>query len=93
MLGLLKRTETITIDSDWLWRRLGLILANGTVRLVVRVAAPVRHAGVQAVQALLWGLNKTHNEKGPLGRPAQTGSIAFLMVLFLAIFIALRFYS
>jgi hypothetical protein len=48
---------------------------------------------VQAVQALLWGLNKTHNEKGPLGRPAQTGSIAFLMVLFLAIFIALRFYS
>ncbi len=48
MLPLMKRTETISLDSDWLWRRLGLNLLRAAGRLLAMLGRSVEAIGSRA---------------------------------------------
>ena len=88
LLPLLKRTLTITLDADWLWRR----LAHGLLARVERVGLGARDAFVLAVnglgRAIRRGLLATHGPGGVLGKPWPTGRMALWTMLMLAAYLA-----
>ena len=76
MLGWLKRTLTITLDTDWLWRRLGpAILArlDRGADAAWRSLTVGTHSAARLVSA---GLHRHHGPDGILGRTWPTGTMA-----------------
>lgn len=85
MLPWLKRTLTITLDTDWLWRRAGPSLW----RAVRQAYAGGRAVVVRPLKALGQGVlsvvERTHGQEGRLARTWATRSMAlWVMVLMLA---------
>jgi multicomponent Na+:H+ antiporter subunit D len=87
MLGWLKRTLTITLDVDWLWRKGGVSL----VRAANRAADG---AGGFATQWLALGartfsrrLLRHHGPYGVFGRTWRTGNMAFWMTIMLGAYL------
>jgi multicomponent Na+:H+ antiporter subunit D len=68
LLPLMKRTDTISLDVDWLWRR----AAPGLAARIVRIAQPVRHL-VGTVTGLLREL-LAHLTVHYLGQPHTADS-------------------
>lgn len=89
MLGWLKRTPTITLDADWLWRRPGAWLLRATVRGAAGAGRLLRGAGGAAAMALQDRLRRNLGKSGLLGRGRPTGTMAFWTVLMLAAFLML----
>ncbi len=91
MLGLLKRTLTITLDVDWLWRGIGRVLAREfDVKAVAsfgRWAARMRR-GVEACVAALY---RHHGPQGVLARTWPTGSMALWATILLAGYLILYY--
>jgi multicomponent Na+:H+ antiporter subunit D len=73
MLPWLKRTQTITLDTDWLWRRAGpALVALGARGLAVLRRGLVRSAGAALGQA--W--RRTERRYGADSRMARTWSVS-----------------
>jgi multicomponent Na+:H+ antiporter subunit D len=91
MLGWLKRTLTITLDTDWLWRRLGpAILA----RVDSGVDAAWRWLTVGTVLAARLvnaGLLRHHGPDGILGRTWPTGTMALWATVMLGAYLVLSY--
>jgi multicomponent Na+:H+ antiporter subunit D len=85
MLPLLKRTLTITLDTDWFWRRLGRWLVDACGGAIAGADGALRRGMLRAIDAVLAQVAKRH---GPLGPFARTWPIAAMatsvMVLLLA---------
>jgi multicomponent Na+:H+ antiporter subunit D len=92
LLPLMKRTLTISLDTDWIWRvllhRLGLwLLALGSAlgeRLSVLVRAIQTGPGARLVQAL--------GSAGPLGRTWQIGTTALWIAVLLTGYVFLYYF-
>lgn len=87
MLGLLQRTLTITLDTDWLWRKPGATVAHAVADQCARgwaVGGAAMSGLARRVQARLL---RTNGPDGPLGRSLPTGTIAFWTTLMLAAFL------
>jgi multicomponent Na+:H+ antiporter subunit D len=91
MLGWLKRTLTITLDTDWLWRRLGpAVLARldrGADAAWLRLTASARAAS----RRLSDGLHRHHGPDGILGRTWPTGTMALWATLMLGAYLVLSY--
>ena len=91
MLPYLRRTLTVTLDVDWLYRRLG--------PLMVRRADAALREGLDAAsgraatlgRAGLRGLERLHGTRGVLARTWQSGSMA-LGILFMLLTFLLTYY-
>jgi multicomponent Na+:H+ antiporter subunit D len=85
MLPLLKRTLTITLDTDWVWRSLGPRLVDACGGAIAGADGALRRGMLRAIDAVLAQVAKRH---GPLGPFARTWPIAAMatsvMVLLLA---------
>jgi len=84
MLPYLKRTETITLDADWIYRRLlkgaCAVLLPAWERAVARLgAARLRLAG-----RLDEALQRQQGSHGTISRPSPTASMAMWVMLMLA---------
>lgn len=83
LLGYLKRTPTITLDADWLWRRAGPALAGA----LNTALASLRHSVVSTVTQLASSaLASTKRHHGPNSRMARTwptGTMAFSVLVML----------
>ncbi|MGH6925486.1 MAG: Na(+)/H(+) antiporter subunit D [Propylenella sp.] len=92
MLGWLKRTLTITLDVDWLWRGLGptvfKALDGATDRVWVLMTEGVARAG----RSLVRGIHRHHGPDGTLSRTWPTGSMAFWTTVLLAMFLVLSYF-
>jgi multicomponent Na+:H+ antiporter subunit D len=91
MLEWLKRTLTITLDVDWLYRRLGRDLAQR----LDRVADAAWHGLVQTTgriaRELVNGLQRHHGPEGILARTWPTGAMAFWTTVMLAAYLILSY--
>lgn len=91
LLDLLKRTLTITLDTDWLWRRLGSALMHWlddtSGRSWERFAAGT-HAAAQRISR---GLRFTYGPDSVLGRPWPTGTMALCTTLLLGAYLVLSY--
>jgi multicomponent Na+:H+ antiporter subunit D len=89
MLGWLKRTLTITLDVDWLYRRLGRTLGRGFDRVTGNTWQwLVASAGLGA-KRLNDRLQQHHGPEGIFGRTWPTGTMAFWTTVMLALYLIL----
>lgn len=77
MLGLLKRTMTITLDVDWLWRRPGKALARFLDKFGVYTWQWFADAVVNGATGVRNALYRHHGPDGLFGRTWPTGTMAF----------------
>jgi multicomponent Na+:H+ antiporter subunit D len=91
MLGWLKRTLTITLDVDLLYRKLGLRMAQRLGRAtdlawnaIISFVAGNAHAVTRAVR-------RYHGPDGILARTLQTGAMAFWTTVMLAAYLLLSY--
>lgn len=85
LLGLLRRTETITLDTDWFYRRLGPLLA---AQLVPRIAAAWTQAGSAVTLSVDRALKSlaTSYRSGRLARPQDSGTVALIAIAALTLY-------
>ena len=91
MLGWLKRTLTITLDTDWLWRRLGPSLLARLDRGADTAWERMTAASVSAARLLGAGLRHHHGPDGILGRTWPTGTMALWATVMLAGYLILSY--
>ena len=91
MLGWLRRTETITLDFDWFWRRLGPTVLRALDRWTDNVWAELRLRVVRVTESVLHSLHRYHGPGGVLSRSVPTGSMAFWTTLILAAYLILSY--
>jgi multicomponent Na+:H+ antiporter subunit D len=92
LLDLLKRTLTITLDFDWLYRSFGRTL--GVRFNDVTDAAWVRltNAVQVVVQRVVANIHRHHGPTGYLGRSWPTGKMAFWTTLMLGAYLLAAFW-
>ena len=87
MLPYLKRTTTITLDTDWLYRRLAARLARALLGVGDRFYAGVRAGLSKRVETALATLFRYHGPQGILARTWATGSMVLWVVILLGIYL------
>ena len=91
MLGWLKRTLTITLDVDWLYRRLGLALARSLNRAAETAWNGVMGSAGRVARGVSSGVQRYHGPDGILARTWPTGAMAFWMTIMLAAYLILSY--
>ena len=91
LLGLLKRTLTITLDFDWLYRRFAPVAWTWIFRPLLRAAEPFHEGilGIPAIAARKWG----HDESKVDYQPWGVGTTVLVLTIVLASFLAIHFYK
>jgi multicomponent Na+:H+ antiporter subunit D len=91
MLGWLKRTLTITLDVDWLYRRLGLALAQNLNQVAETAWQGVVNSAGRVARGVSSGVQRHHGLDGILARSWPTGAMAFWMTIMLAAYLILSY--
>ena len=91
MLGWLKRTLTITLDTDWFWRRLGPAILARLDRGADTSWRWLTAATLSATRLLSAGLHHHHGPEGILGRTWPTGTMALWATLMLGAYLVLSY--
>jgi multicomponent Na+:H+ antiporter subunit D len=89
MLDWLKRTLTITLDVDWLYRRLGRNLARAFDAATGKAWRWLVVSVRIGAEYLNHRLQKHHGPEGLLGRTWPTGTMAFWTTVMLAVYLIL----
>jgi multicomponent Na+:H+ antiporter subunit D len=89
MLDWLKRTLTITLDVDWLYRRFGSALAGSVDNVVARGWQGLVGAIAAGAGRVNARLHRHHGPEGALGRSWPTGTMAFWTTAMLAAYLIL----
>ncbi|MGD9952301.1 MAG: Na(+)/H(+) antiporter subunit D [Burkholderiales bacterium] len=84
MLPMLRRTLTITLDTDWLYRRLAPRLIRGAEALLELARAALAGAGSAMLSGARALIERYHGDRGILARTWTTGAMAFWVALMLA---------
>jgi multicomponent Na+:H+ antiporter subunit D len=89
LLDFLRRTLTITLDTDWLYRRLGRIATLESLRALAQLGARAQAPLGRLCSSTLRRLERHHGPESALARTWPTGSMAlWVMILLLAYLVA-----
>jgi multicomponent Na+:H+ antiporter subunit D len=91
MLGWLKRTVTITLDTDWLWRHLGPAALKHLDRRAEAVWSWLSASTQSAARLLNAGLHRHHGPDGILGRTWPTGTMALWATAMLGAYLVVSY--
>lgn len=91
MLGMLKRTRTITLDFDWLYRKPGDRLMRGVNDISERFWDWLVGAVWTTARQFNVRLNRHHGPEGIFGRPWPTGQMAFWTTAMLGAYVLLSY--
>jgi len=91
MLGWLKRTLTITLDVDWLWRGLGARVARALDRALGAAWNGFARAAVDGALSLVVGLHRYHGPGSTLARTWPTGVMALCTTVMLIGYLILSY--
>jgi multicomponent Na+:H+ antiporter subunit D len=89
MLPWLKRTLTITLDVDWLYRRLGPILGTDLDRMAGNAWQRLVTCVWLGAIYLNYRLHQHHGPEGVFGRTWPTGTMAFWTTVMLTLYLLL----
>ena len=87
MLGWLKRTLTITLDVDWLYRGLGARALRRLDQAADRAWRTLHAAVMRGSREFVRGLRRHHGPDGVLARTWPTGRMAFWTTIMLAAYL------
>jgi multicomponent Na+:H+ antiporter subunit D len=91
MLGWLKRTLTITLDVDWFYRKLGVLLARSLDRLIETAWIAVVNGAELDARKIVRVIQRHHGPEAFLARTWPTGSMAFWTTIMLAAYLVLSY--
>lgn len=91
MLNRLKRTLTITLDLDWLYRRPGPALAQGMYGVAEAAWNGIASSMGRVAGGLSAGIQRHHGPDGRLALTWPTGAMAFWMTVTLATYLILSY--
>lgn len=91
MLPLLKRTMTITLDTDWFYRKAGPWLAGALRAGIGAVDRAIRRAGLSTLDAGMGVLSKALGDRGRLARAYGTGTMVLWVAILLAFYLFLYY--
>jgi multicomponent Na+:H+ antiporter subunit D len=91
MLGWLKRTLTITLDVDWFYRKLGVLLARSLDRSIETAWIAVVNGTELGARKIVRVIQRHHGPEGILARTWPTGSMAFWTTIMLAAYLVLSY--
>jgi multicomponent Na+:H+ antiporter subunit D len=91
MLPLLRRTLTISLDLDWVYRRLAPLLLGVLEKLLVRAATASEAVLQQARTKGAALLERYHGVEGVLSRTWSTGGMALWVAILLAAYLLLYY--
>ncbi|MGE0746667.1 MAG: Na(+)/H(+) antiporter subunit D [Rhodospirillales bacterium] len=91
LLKQLRRTLTITLDVDWLYRRMGRLFAGVADAMWVRSAEAFRRRSVATALRFVGGIQRHHGPHGVLARSWPTGSMALWATLLLGAFVLIYY--
>jgi multicomponent Na+:H+ antiporter subunit D len=92
LLPYLKRTETINLDTDWLWRVPGRALARDFSDRSATAWDRLADRTRRSASALLKTIYRHHGPAGILARTWPTGSMAFWATFLLAAYLVLYYF-
>ncbi|MCC6983745.1 MAG: Na(+)/H(+) antiporter subunit D [Bauldia sp.] len=92
LLGWMKRTNTITLDLDWLWRRAGSVLAREFDLRGMSVRLALARRASKAGALILRAVYRSYGPNGILARPWPTGGMAFWTTVLLAAYLILYYF-
>jgi multicomponent Na+:H+ antiporter subunit D len=84
MLPLMKRTLTITLDFDWLYRRVMQGIVRGLLAAFGPIDKTIRKAAIGSIQGLIGGIARTHGPGGLMARTWHTGDMVMWVLILLA---------
>jgi multicomponent Na+:H+ antiporter subunit D len=91
MLGWLRRTLTITLDTDWLYRKLGLRLARDLGLIGQSSRIWLSRKATRAIATTASRLEQTDGFRGQLARSMPTGSMAIWAIVVLTVLLILSY--
>ena len=91
MLGWLQRTLTITLDVDWLYRRLGVVVLRQLDRWVQASWNGFAGAAARSARIVVEWTYRHHGADGILARTWPTGLMAFWTTVVLAAYLVLSY--
>ena len=91
MLSLLRRTMTITLDTDWFYRKAGPWLADALRAGIGAVDRAIRRAGLSTLDAGMGVLSKALGDRGRLARAYGTGTMVLWVAILLAFYLFLYY--
>lgn len=92
MLSWLRRTETITLDVDWFWRR-GFRIISRTLGADLNASwRRGRNLGLSLLRAVADFSHRQHGPAGPLAASASTGAMVGWIALMLAGLLCLHYF-
>jgi len=92
LLPLMKRTLTISLDFDWVYRRLILSLMNRLICLLSCLDTALRSA-FSRIFSIIWTyIGRHHGPEGMLARTWPTGSVVTWVVVLLTVFLLFSIY-
>ncbi|MBK6394538.1 MAG: Na(+)/H(+) antiporter subunit D [Betaproteobacteria bacterium] len=91
MLPLLKRTLTITLDTDWFYRKAGPWLADALRAGIGAVDRAVRRAGLSTLGAGMGVLSRALGDRGKLARAYGTGTMVLWVAILLTFYLILYY--
>ena len=93
MLPLMRHTETIALDLDWIYRRPLTVLSRGAAQWIDRSRLAAERTGQIAWARLASGLFQAYGPEGALGRTRPTGTMLLWVVVLLGAFVILHFFQ
>ncbi len=81
----------INLDSDWLYRRFGRVLADEFTTHISRARANAETAARNTVNRFIQGLFRQHGPQGILARTWPTGSMVLWVAILLAVSLVLYY--
>jgi len=91
MLRYMQRTLTITLDTDWLWRRLLPALARGCGVVIATSMAALHRFGLRLGRRLWSWVLRYHGPQGSIARTWATGSMALWVLVLLLGYLVLYY--
>jgi multicomponent Na+:H+ antiporter subunit D len=82
---------TITLDVDWLYRRLGRIAIGHADALWAGSASAVQRRAIAAALRFIAGIHRHHGPRGVLARTWPTGSMALWATLLLGAYLVIYY--
>jgi multicomponent Na+:H+ antiporter subunit D len=89
LLGWLRRTTTITLDTDWFYRRLGPEVLRAAVPAIAGSWSRMSAAASGAILGLLAGLGSAFQE-GYFAREHASGTMALIAICGVALYLAIH---
>jgi len=87
MLPLLKRTLTITLDTDWFYRRLGPVLVRLLERMLGGADRAIRNWGIAATQVALRLVSGALGDRAGQARGRDTGAMVLWVAIALTVYL------